>query len=134
MSNEEIELSQETSDDNNILSDSIGIGLSALMIDKVKNVVKRSIYSYYIKKELDMINESDGMTPAEDEVQNYNTGIRSTCLSNVMYDPRQKQMAVQFVNSGRIYVYDDIPQKTCYNLVTAPSVGRYYNYNIKLIH
>ena len=128
MSNDEIELEQETSD-NDILGEGAGIGsiyLSALMIDKLKDVVKRSVYSYYIKKEL------EGMIPAEDEVQNYNTGIRSTCLSNVMYDPRQKQMAVQFVNSGRVYTYYDISQKTCHNLVTAPSVGRYYNYNIKL--
>lgn len=96
------------------------------MIDKIKDVVKRSVYSYYIKKEL------DEMIPDEDEVQNYPTGVRSTCLSNVMYDPQRHQMAVQFVNSGRIYMYYDIDEKTCHNLVTAPSVGRYYNYNIKL--
>jgi len=107
-------------------------------VDKIKQIVSDSVYDFYTQQYLNIqrrsISEeirlrSEAVTH---DVLSYDTGIRSTCLSLVMYDRDAKQLAVTFKNSGRTYVYYGEEYTTYEKLISAPSVGRYYNYNIKL--
>lgn len=107
-------------------------------LERVKQIVRDSVYDYYTQQYLDIQRRSISeeielrQGAATHDILSYDTGIRSTCLSFVMYDRDAKQLAVTFKNSGRTYVYYGEDYSTYEKLVSAPSVGRYYNYNIKL--
>lgn len=105
-------------------------------LDRVRSIVRDSLYDYYTRQYLaetrSAISSKIAESAVEHDILTYDTGIRSTCLSNVMYDRTARQLAVQFKTSGRVYVYYDEDYSTYERLVSAPSVGRYYNYNIKL--
>ena len=107
-------------------------------IDKIKQIVRDSVYDYYTQQYLNIQRRSISeeirlqSEAATHNILSYNTGIRSTCLSLVMYDRDAKQLAVTFKDSGRTYVYYGEEYATYEKLISAPSVGRYYNFNIKL--
>lgn len=56
---------------------------------------------------------------------------RSTCFSGVGYDSYLDDLYVKFRESGKIYVYENVPQDVYDSLVNADSMGGYYNKEIK---
>lgn len=57
--------------------------------------------------------------------------VKSSAISTVSYDPETQVLRIQFAR-GAEYDYPNIPETEFRNLVSAPSVGRYYNNHIKI--
>jgi hypothetical protein len=55
----------------------------------------------------------------------------STNIAAVQYDPETKDLRVQFLRSGRIYVYEGVDANTAEGFSRAPSAGQYLNAFIK---
>lgn len=58
------------------------------------------------------------------------TPVISSQISAVGYDPEKRKLEVQFKN-GSVYEYDDVPEAIHAELVSAPSVGAYFNAYVK---
>lgn len=56
--------------------------------------------------------------------------VNSTAISEVSYDKDTQILRIQFIR-GTEYDYPNVPEKEFRNLVSAPSVGKYYNQHIK---
>lgn len=56
--------------------------------------------------------------------------VESSAINEVSYDKETKILRIQFKH-GAEYDYPDVPEYEFKNLVCAPSIGRYYNTNIK---
>jgi len=56
--------------------------------------------------------------------------VESSNLSRVQYDPENQQLVVEF-KSKKVYEYENVSEEEHYDLVNAPSVGKYFNENIK---
>lgn len=56
--------------------------------------------------------------------------VSSSSIASIGYDARAKTLEVEF-NSGRVYRYYDVPQTVHYELVSASSIGGYFNANIR---
>ncbi|WP_068080580.1 KTSC domain-containing protein [Polycladidibacter stylochi] len=56
--------------------------------------------------------------------------VSSSNLASVGYEEETSVLEVEF-NSGRIYQYYDVPQKTHEELIGADSVGRYFNAHVR---
>jgi hypothetical protein len=52
------------------------------------------------------------------------TIVESSMIHAVGYDPKSKTLEVVF-NSGRTYIYEDVPPKVYKGLMVAESKGRY---------
>lgn len=51
-------------------------------------------------------------------------------IKNAGYDPETQRLEVEFVATGNVYVYKNIPQEVFDGLMAAESAGRYFNLNI----
>lgn len=56
--------------------------------------------------------------------------VNSSAISEVSYDKDSHILRIQFVR-GAEYDYPDVPETEFRNLVSAPSVGKYFNQHIK---
>lgn len=56
--------------------------------------------------------------------------VVSSDISSVKYEENTGVMIIRF-NKGGEYEYYDVYVEDYYNLITAPSVGRYFNTNIR---
>ena len=56
--------------------------------------------------------------------------VDSSSLASVGYDGRSHTLEVQFRNGG-VYQYLEVPEEEVRELLTADSLGRYLNENIK---
>jgi hypothetical protein len=56
---------------------------------------------------------------------------RSTCFCNIVYYMESNTVEVCFRNSGKWYRYTEVPEYIIEEFINAPSLGRYYNQNIK---
>ena len=56
--------------------------------------------------------------------------VNSTAISEVSYDKETKILRIQFAR-GAEYDYPNVPEIEFKNLVSAPSVGKYFNQHIK---
>lgn len=56
--------------------------------------------------------------------------VDSTAISEVSYDKETKTLRIQFVR-GAEYDYPDVPEIEFHKLISAPSVGKYFNTTIK---
>ena len=56
--------------------------------------------------------------------------VDSSAISAVSYDKETKVLRIQFVR-GAEYDYPNVPEIEFKNLVSAPSVGKYFNQYIK---
>ena len=56
--------------------------------------------------------------------------VSSSSIAEVAYDARQKTLAIRFHN-GREYWYDDVPRRIHRALVSADSIGSYFNHEIR---
>ena len=55
----------------------------------------------------------------------------STCFSAVGYDSTSKMLYVEFRDSGSVYSYESVPQSVYDDLMSAQSMGGFYNSDIK---
>jgi len=58
------------------------------------------------------------------------TPVKSSQISSVGYDPEKQKLEVEFKN-GSVYEYDNVPQSTYNAFIGSPSVGEYFNRNLK---
>lgn len=58
------------------------------------------------------------------------TPVTSSNVASIGYDSNSMTLEVEFLN-GSIYQYFDVPEVEYLNLISAESVGRYLNQNIK---
>ena len=54
----------------------------------------------------------------------------STVIRHFEHDPATRQMTVTFT-TGRVYVYDDVPDAVAASMRAAPSKGRFFNSQIR---
>jgi KTSC domain len=57
--------------------------------------------------------------------------VESTSIAAIGYNPRTRQLGVQFRDSGAVYRYLDVPPSVFAELMAAPSKGRSVNFEIK---
>jgi hypothetical protein len=57
--------------------------------------------------------------------------VSSSNLASVGYDPGSETLEVEFLKSGRVYQYLNVPQFMYDRLMQAPSVGVFFNAEIK---
>lgn len=57
--------------------------------------------------------------------------MSSTCVAEVEYDEPSEEMTITFVEDGTTYTYISVPWYTYDALLSAPSAGQYFNYNIR---
>jgi hypothetical protein len=60
----------------------------------------------------------------------YRQRVESSAVRSVGYDKRRRVLEVE-VAGGTVYQYLDVPAREYFALVSADSVGRYYNQQIK---
>jgi hypothetical protein len=60
----------------------------------------------------------------------YRQAVDSSAVRSVGYDRRRRVLEVE-VDGGDIYQYLDVPAREYFALVSAESIGRYYNQRIK---
>ena len=53
--------------------------------------------------------------------------VRSSALARVSYDGATRTLSATFRDSGRTYVYQDVPQEVYDGLIAADSLGGYFN-------
>lgn len=62
-------------------------------------------------------------------------GVDSSMFSAVGFGPREGtehgQLRVQFKNTGAVFEYDDLPQQVYSEFISSPSLGKFYNTNIR---
>ena len=56
--------------------------------------------------------------------------VESSVVRAVGYDPAERTLEVEF-HTDRVYRYFVVPQRVYDALLTAPSVGRYFNENVR---
>lgn len=60
----------------------------------------------------------------------YRQRVDSSAVVSVGYDKKRRILEVE-VDGGAVYQYLDVPAREYFALVSADSVGRYYNQSIK---
>lgn len=56
--------------------------------------------------------------------------VASTQIDSVGYNEETKELRVSFQN-GSLYSYSGVPRSIYDGLLTAPSVGQFFNYSVK---
>ena len=76
---------------------------------------------------------SDGGASSAEDLDYYSLlkPVDSTCFSEVGYDSSNETLVVEFLDSGSIYAYYNVPKSEYKDLVGADSIGGYYNTSIK---
>jgi hypothetical protein len=59
------------------------------------------------------------------------TSLQSTALKSVSYDEAEHALTATFRDSGRTYVYEDVPQELYDALLFADSIGAFFNAHIR---
>lgn len=59
--------------------------------------------------------------------------VKSSVIRAVGYDARSRELEVEF-HSGRVYRYFEVPRSVYQHLLTADSVGKYFNDVVKPNH
>jgi hypothetical protein len=57
--------------------------------------------------------------------------VQSSALEQVSYDERAHTLCATFRETGRTYLYQDVPQELYDGLIFADSLGRYFNAHIR---
>lgn len=58
------------------------------------------------------------------------TRVKSSVIASVGYDVQERRLEVAFHN-GRVYAYFEVPLSVYEELITAESVGKYFNENVR---
>jgi hypothetical protein len=57
--------------------------------------------------------------------------VQSSALEQVSYDERAHTLCATFRETGRTYIYQEVPQELYDGLIFADSLGRYFNTHIQ---
>lgn len=57
--------------------------------------------------------------------------VSSSNLASVGYDPNSETLEVEFVSTGKVYEYYNVPQFEYDRLMEASSIGQYFNAQIR---
>ena len=57
--------------------------------------------------------------------------VDSSAISRVEYDPAEQKLIVTFRPSGETYAYLQVPQQTYDDLLSADSIGRFFNEHVR---
>jgi KTSC domain len=57
--------------------------------------------------------------------------VSSSNIASVGYDPNSETLEVEFLKSGKVYEYYNVPAFMYERLMEAPSVGVFFNAEIK---
>jgi KTSC domain len=57
--------------------------------------------------------------------------VQSSALEQVSYDPDAQTLVATFRDSGRTYVYDEVPVEVYDSLLFSDSLGAYFNAHIR---
>ena len=57
--------------------------------------------------------------------------LQSAALKSISYDEAQHALIATFRDSGRTYVYEDVPQELYDALLFADSIGAFFNAHIR---
>jgi hypothetical protein len=57
--------------------------------------------------------------------------VQSSALERVSYDDKAHTLRATFRESGRTYVYEDVPQAIYDRLLFADSMGSYFNAHVR---
>jgi hypothetical protein len=57
--------------------------------------------------------------------------VQSSALEQVSYDEAAHTLCATFRDTGRTYIYRDVPQELYDGLIFAESLGRYFNAHIR---
>ena len=57
--------------------------------------------------------------------------VQSSALEQVSYDERADTLCATFRETGRTYIYQEVPQELYDGLIFADSLGRYFNTHIQ---
>jgi hypothetical protein len=60
----------------------------------------------------------------------YREPVESSSLLSIGYDPEEQVLEAEFVD-GSVYRYEGVPPELHLELITAPSLGRYFNAHIR---
>jgi hypothetical protein len=58
------------------------------------------------------------------------TAVASSMIREVGYDQTEKTLEIEF-NNGHLYRYHDVPETTYRALIAAPSLGSFFNAEIR---
>ena len=59
------------------------------------------------------------------------TYVQSSAIEQVSYDSNAQTLIATFRDSGRTYVYDDVPEEVYDSLLFSDSLGAYFNAHIR---
>ena len=59
------------------------------------------------------------------------TPVSSSNIASVGYDESSERLEIEFLKTGQVYEYYNVPSFVYEGLVNAPSVGAYFNAEIK---
>ena len=59
------------------------------------------------------------------------TYVQSSAIEQVSYDAGAQTLVATFRDSGRTYVYADVPEEVYDSLLFSDSLGAYFNANIR---
>jgi len=57
--------------------------------------------------------------------------VQSAALEQVSYDGTSHTLCATFRDTGRTYIYQDVPEELYDGLIFADSLGRYFNAHIR---
>jgi hypothetical protein len=57
--------------------------------------------------------------------------VQSSALEQVAYDEPSQTLSATFRDSGRTYIYRDVPQEVYDRLIFAESIGAFFNAHIR---
>lgn len=57
--------------------------------------------------------------------------VSSSNLASVGYDPASETLEVEFVSTGKVYEYYNVPQFMYDRLLEASSIGQFFNVEIR---
>jgi hypothetical protein len=57
--------------------------------------------------------------------------VQSSALEEVSYDEREHTLCATFRETGRTYLYQEVPRELYDGLIFADSLGRYFNSHIR---
>jgi hypothetical protein len=61
----------------------------------------------------------------------HSQSVNSSAISRVGYSEQDQTLSITFLQSGRTYIYYDVPISIYNAIIRAGSPGRYFNANIK---
>ncbi|MFO1247417.1 MAG: KTSC domain-containing protein, partial [Alphaproteobacteria bacterium] len=59
------------------------------------------------------------------------TYVQSSALEQISYDPEGHTLCATFRDSGRTYIYEDVPEEIYDSLIFSDSLGAYFNAHIR---